>query len=471
MPNRPYTFLEYTAAICSKCFRKAEAKIIEQDGNVYLWKRCHTHGMEKVLISTDYEYYKLMREFIKPSEMPYEWNTPIQFGCPYDCGLCPDHEQHSCLTVVEITDACNLTCPICYAESGEQKQHYRSFEVVKGMLDRVVANERNPDVIQISGGEPTIHPQFFQILDYCKTLPIKHLMVNTNGLKIANDPTFAKKLASYMPSFEIYLQFDSLHGYVHEELRGRDLTDVRLRAIERLNEYNISTTLVVTLKKGLNDDHIGEILDFAVKQRCIRGVTFQPIQVAGRFEEYDPAKHRLTLSEVRQQIIKQSNLFTGEDVIPVPCHPESLAMGYGLKLGGEFIPLTSMLDKKILLEGDRNTIVFESDEALREKVFSLFSLNVSPSASANKLSDLLCCLPKFSLPENIGYENVFRVLIMKFLDAYDLDMRNVKKSCVHIAHPDGKRIIPFDTYNLFYREGKEKLLEEIRNERRTEMMR
>ncbi len=461
MPNRPYLYYDLTASICSKCLEKVEAKVIFENGCVYLVKHCFTHGREKVLISTDIEYYKRTREFIKPSEMPYRFNTPIQYGCPYDCGLCPDHEQHSCLTLVEVTERCNLQCPVCYAESSPHKEHFRSLAEIEFMLDSIVRNEKNPDIVQISGGEPTIHPQFFEILDLARKKPIKHLMVNTNGLRIAQDKAFVERLASYLPGFEIYLQFDSFEERALRELRGADLREVRRKAIENLNAWGISTTLVVTLKKGLNDHEVGKIIQYGLEQPCVRGVTFQPIQAAGRLEAYDPSVNRLTLSEVRQMIVDQSGVFGAADIIPVPCHPDCLAMGYALKLSGTVTPLTGMIDPNILLEGERNTIVFEQDEHLRSMIFKLFSLNHSPDSSALSLKDLLCCLPRVALPGEIGYGNVFRVIIMQFLDAYNFDVRSVKKSCVHIAHPDG-RIIPFDTYNLFYRDEQEERLKEIR---------
>ncbi|WHX47055.1 radical SAM protein [Paenibacillus woosongensis] len=461
--NRPYLFYELTNSICSKCLKKVEAKVIIENDCVYLSKYCFEHGREKVLISTDVEYYKRCREFIKPSEMPQHWNTPIRYGCPYDCGLCPDHEQHSCLSIVEIIDQCNLKCPICYADSSPDKKLWRSLEEVERMLDAVVRNEGEPDIVQISGGEPTIHPQFFEILDMAKRKPIKHLMVNTNGIRIAQDREFVKRLADYLPGFELYLQFDSFEREVLQELRGADLRQIREKAIAHLNEFNISTTLVVTLKKGLNDHEIGDIIQYGLKQRAVRGVTFQPIQAAGRTEDFDPAKDRLTLSEVRQSIIDQSGVFEAEDMIPVPCHPDSLAMGYALKLNDGVIPLTRMVDPQILLEGGRNTIVFEQDQGLREHIFELFSTNHSPESSAMSLKSLLCCLPFVQVPESISYDNVFRVIIMQFLDPYHFDVRSVKKSCVHIVHPDG-RIIPFDTYNIFYRGDLEERLKEIKAE-------
>lgn len=463
MPNRPYTYTDFTLSVCSKCLRKVEAKIIYENDCVYMLKRCNHHGMEKVLISTDIPYYQLCREFIKPSEMPHRWNTPIKYGCPYDCGLCPDHEQHSCLSIVEITDVCNLQCPICYADSSPKRTTWKDLETIKRMFDTIIKNEKEADVVQISGGEPTIHPQFFDILDEAKKRSIKHLMVNTNGIRIATDEAFVKRLARYKPGFEIYLQFDSFEEETLLELRGRDLREVRQKAINNLNKYNISTTLVTVLKKGLNDHEIGKIIKWGTEQKCVRGVTFQPIQHAGRTENYDPSTERLTLSEVRQEIIKQSEFYSEDDIIPVPCHPDSLAMGYALKMGGKITPLTSIIDKNVLLEGERNTIVFESDEELRNKVFKLFSLNHSPQSGFQGLKDLLCCLPKVILPNGMGYENVFRVLIMKFQDNYDLDVRSVKKSCVHFVTTDDK-MIPFDTYNLFYRDDKEAYLETLREE-------
>ena len=463
MSDRPYLYYELTNSICTTCYRKVEAKIVFQDNCVYMHKRCPHHGFEKVLISTDVEYYKRSRLTLKPGQLPVKFNTPIKYGCPYDCGLCPDHEQHSCLTLVEITDACNLACPICYAESGPHRQMHRSMEQVAFMLDCVVRNEKEPDIVQISGGEPTIHPQFFEILDAAKRRPIKHLMVNTNGIRIAQEPDFAKRLKDYLPGFELYLQFDSLEEAPLRDLRGADLRRVRLQALENLNKHNISTTLVMTVKKGSNDQELGKIIDFALKQPCVRGVTFQPIQAAGRLENFDAARDRLTLAEVRQNILSQSDLFQPEDIIPVPCHPDCLAMGYALKLGTKTVPLTSMIDPKILLQGEGNTIVYERDPRLRDHVFKLFSTSHSPESATASLKQLLCCLPLVQVPDSMTYDKVFRVLLIQFMDAQNFDVRSVKKSCIHIVHPDG-RIIPFDTFNLFYRDDKEQLLQKLKAE-------
>jgi uncharacterized radical SAM superfamily Fe-S cluster-containing enzyme len=387
--------------------------------------------------------------------MPARYNTPVKYGCPYDCGLCPDHEQHSCLSLLEICDACNLTCPICYAGSGTHRTEYRSLEQVERMLDAIVSNELQPDIVQVSGGEPTLHPQFFEILDAAKRRPIQHLMVNTNGIRIAQDEAFAERLATYMPRFELYLQWDSLKREPLMQLRGADLRSIREKALERLNKLGVSTTLVVTVARGVNDDELGGIVDFALQQPCVRGVTLQPIQQAGRTLGYDRAQHRLTLTEVRRRILEQTSNIRAEDLIPVPCHPDSLAMAYALKIDGKVLPLTGLIPPEVLIEGGRNTIIYEQDGAVRDHIFKLFSTNHSPQGQADSLRELLCCMPKVLAPQKLGYQNLFRVLIVQFIDAQAFDLRSIKKTCVHIAHPDGERLIPFDTYNLFYRDGLE----------------
>lgn len=416
-------------------------------------KWCPEHGQSKVLIASDAKYWRMSREvYIKNPEMPLKFNTDMHFGCPYDCGLCPDHMQHSCLTIVEVTEVCNLQCPVCFAESSPHSGSHRSLAIIEKMLDAVVANEGEPDVVQISGGEPTIHPQFFEILDAAKKRPIRHLMVNTNGIRIAKEPGFAERLATYAPGFEIYLQFDTFNEDASFALRGANLLQIKQQALDNLNRVGLSTTLVMTVADGVNNDEIGEVIEFAAKQSCVRGVTLQPIQFAGRTQGLKP-KQRLTLTDVRQAILDQTNIFEPEDIIPVPCNPDSLSMGYAIKTPLGTIPLTRFIGPEVLLAGSRNTIVFETDLNLKAEVFRLFSTNNSPESQANCLSSLMCCLPQVQAPANIGYDQVFRVLIMAFIDAVNFDTRVMKKSCVHIVQPDG-RIIPFESFNLLYRGDK-----------------
>ncbi len=462
MPTRNYTYYDFTLSLCPQCLKRIDAKIVFEDEKVYMLKRCPEHGRSKVLIADDIAYYKNIRNYNKPSETPYKFNTQTHYGCPYDCGLCPDHEQHSCLTVVEVTDRCNLSCPTCYAGSSPTYGRHRTLDEIKAMLDAVVDNEKEPDVVQISGGEPTIHPQFFEILDYAKSLPIKHLMLNTNGIMIAKDQAFAERLATYQPDFEIYLQFDSFKKEVLETMRGANLTKIREDALARLNALNLSTTLVVTLQKNLNDDEIGKIIDFALKQKCVRGVTLQPTQIAGRLDNFDAQTDRITLTEVRRKILEQTDVFQADDLIPVPCNPDALVMGYALKLGDEVVPLTRYINPTDLLDNSKNTIMYEQDEQLHGKMIELFSTGNSVDSASENLHSILCCLPRIDAP-SLSYDNLFRVIIMQFIDAYNFDVRAIKKSCVHIVNKDNK-IIPFETMNLFYRDDKLDYLKILQNQ-------
>jgi uncharacterized radical SAM superfamily Fe-S cluster-containing enzyme len=230
-----------------------------------------------------------------------------------------------------------------------------------------------------------------------------------------------------------------------------------------LKALNLSTTLVVTLQKGINDDEIGKIIEFALKQKCVRGVTFQPTQVAGRTKHFDPATDRITLTDVRQKILDQTNIFQPNDLIPVPCNPDALVMGYALKLAGQTFPLTRYIDPAQLLDNSRNTIIYEQDDALKAQMIDIFSTGISVDKVEENMKQLLCCLPQIEAP-GLGYDNLFRIIIMRFIDAYDFDVRAIKKSCVHIVHKDG-RIIPFETMNLFYRDDKEAYLKQLQSER------
>lgn len=487
--NRPYHFYDTTSSVCSSCLYPVEAKIIFKDNHVYMDKWCPTHGTERVLIMDDTEYYRKCREvYVKAPEMPEHFATTMQYGCPYDCGLCPDHMQHSCLSIVEITDRCNLDCPVCFADSGMSREsrlshllyQHKSLATVKALLDTVAKSEGEPDVIQLSGGEPTLHPQLFEILDYIKTLPIRHVMINTNGIRLAKEPEFVAKLAEYAyqkpatngqkQGLEIYLQFDSLQDERIHVLRGANLANIHLDALANLENHNLSATLVATIKKDLNDDELGDIINFASGYRCIRGVSFQPLSESGRVSDdrlLTHSKNRLTISEIRRKIAEQSTIFTLDDIVPVPCNPDTLAMGYALKVDNSVVPLTRYVTPDVIMQGGENTIMFEQNPMVqaqaKNQLIKVLPTNHSPASQANCLSDLLCCLPKIDAP-NLGYDNVFRVMVVQFMDVHNLDIRSLKKSCIHFASLDQQgngKMIPFESFNIFYRDDKKEKLAEI----------
>ena len=276
--SAPYLFFGQTTSLCETCLDLVPAKVIAEGSDVFYLKRCREHGVQKTLISDDLAYYKATKDWLKPGDRPLAPQTRTDHGCPWDCGLCPDHEQHSCLAIIEINEACNLSCPVCFADSSVKREGHLSLQEVERALDAVVASEGEPDLVQLSGGEPTIHPQFFEILAAAKRRPIRHLMINTNGLRIAREPGFAERLAGFMPGFEVYLQLDSLKRDALMNLRGADLSAIRIQALEALERNNISTTLVVTVKKGVNDDEIADLVRFGLQWSCVRGVTSAPFR-------------------------------------------------------------------------------------------------------------------------------------------------------------------------------------------------
>ncbi len=452
--SAPYLFYGQTTSLCEDCLALVPAKILIENEQVWYQKRCPQHGTQKTLVSTDAAYWKRCKDFLKPGDRPLSPQTRTERGCPFDCGLCPDHEQHSCVALVEVTEACNLKCPVCYANSSPARTSHRSMEQIEAMLDAVVASEGEPDVVQISGGEPTVHPQILDILRLARSKPIKHLMINTNGVRIAREPDFVAQLTDFMPGFEVYLQFDALDDSALQVIRGSNLTRIRRQALDNLEAAGISTTLVVTVKGGVNDQAVCDIVDFALGYQCVRGVNFQPVQDAGRNPGFDKQHHRVMLSDIRRGLIDGSGVFGEDDIIPLPCNPEYIAIGYCLRHGRELTPITSLIPQDEFVGTVPNSIAFEKSPELKRRLFDLLSLSGNPNNTPDRLESLLCCLPSFPVPDKLGYKHIFRVTIVQFLDRFNFCLGGVKRSCIHIVHPDG-RIIPFDTYNLFYRGERE----------------
>lgn len=449
---KPYLFYGQTTSTCEDCLALVPAKIIVENDNVFYLKRCATHGVQKTEIASDFAYYKSTKDYLKPGDKPLTVASTTHYGCPYDCGLCPDHEQHSCLALIEINEHCNLSCPVCFAESSPERPKHRPLAEITAMMDALVKAEGEPDLLQISGGEPTLHPDILTILAEAKNRPIRHLMLNTNGIRIAKEPEFVAALAQFMPGFEIYLQFDSLERDALMALRGADLRAIHDQALANLEAAGISTTLVCTVKKGINDADLGAVIRHGLRYKCVRGVTFQPVQATGRNENFNKERDRALLTDIRRVIGETSGIFAKEDIIPLPCNPDGIAIGYGLRQGDQVMPVTQLMPRDELVREVPNAIVFEQNPELKQRIFDLFSLSCAGENTGSTLHSLLCCLPQVEVPPSLGYENIFRVVIVQFLDKYNFCLSAVKRSCIHFVTPDG-RIIPFDTYNMFYRDG------------------
>lgn len=245
-------FLDVTESFCHTCGNKnrlVPAHIVSRGNEVWLRKFCPDCGEIWAKVSDDFAYYKTCNEYLKKPDLPETYLTPIKRGCPFDCGVCPQHQNHPCLALFNVLDECNMKCNICYHSSEPGKGNYRKMHEIKLMLLTLLRVESAPDLIQVTGGEPTIHPDIMEILRYLKASPVRHLMLNTNGIRISQDEAFVQELKSLGSGFEVYLQFDSLKAEALRRIRNGDMRSVRAQALQNLERAGISTTLVCVIEK------------------------------------------------------------------------------------------------------------------------------------------------------------------------------------------------------------------------------
>ncbi|PTN09600.1 radical SAM protein [Mangrovibacterium marinum] len=452
--NRDYTFHEATTSLCSACMQPVPAKILLKNGQVFLQKTCPEHGVQLELLEEDADYHLNKRRYDKPGTATIS-QTSLQKGCPYDCGLCPDHDQHTCIGLIEVTNQCNLQCPICFANSG--KEEYLSLEQIDRILDNYVSLENgDAEILQISGGEPTIHPQIIDIIQLALSKNIRFVMLNTNGVRIASDKAFVRQLSQFKERFEVYLQFDGFKETTHVHFRGKNLRALKQQALANLLEENVPITLVSTIEKGVNDDEIGAIVEYGMKQKGIRGISFQPVSYFGRINT-EASLSRSTLSGIVKQLENQLNdLFKPGDIIPLPCNVERVAISYLMKdKKGQFIPLPRTIKIDSYLPVIENTFAFDADRFLDDQVEHIRN-NLQLCDCFKLINNIYKYIPRNYRAKseqekrNFIDENTFRISITSFIDKYNFDLKSAQKECVHILTPDMKRI-PFSTYNMLYR--------------------
>jgi uncharacterized radical SAM superfamily Fe-S cluster-containing enzyme len=464
-----HTFLGMTQSLCPECLVLVPSKIIVRDnGRVYFRKRCPTHGVREDFVCSDVRQYDRM-EFSLPGKVPPQFGVEPARGCPFDCGLCTEHEQHTCVGLVEITSSCNLACPMCYAHSGPGGRHL-SLAECRAAIDRLVEVEGRPEVLQLSGGEPTIHPQFLEILEYASRQPIDVVMINTNGIRLAHDVEFVARLADVRQRLEIYLQFDGFSDEVYRQLRGEPLLDIKLRAIDALGEQGIRTTLVTTLQPDVNDDQIGRIVKFGLARPWITGVSFQPATYSGRFVLPEQLERRITFPDVVRAVAEQTGgLFAESDFMPLPCaHPNCHSLSYAYRTARGVVPLTRFIDAQNHLEILANGITFtrpRARELIEQYLGSQGCCGGRCSAAAEGNGEAPVSLREpiqatsiaqeffaRALAEDLSPGDMFRITITSFLDAYNFDVRRLMKCCIHHVLPSG-HVIPFCAYNVLYRDG------------------
>ncbi len=455
--ERDYIFYEVTRSVCPECLKAVDAKVLIKDNRVILRKWCPDHGYSEALVSTDAKYYLNACKYNRPGRILEEHITKREKGCPWDCGICPDHEQHTCVGIIDITDKCSLQCPTCFADSGGN--NFLTLEQINTMLDSFVKQEGDPTVLQISGGEPTEHPDIIEILKLATRKEFKLVMLNTNGLRFADDLHFVERLAVLKDALEIYLQFDSLDPKATVQLRGGDYVERKMQAIQNCMRFEIPMHLSCTVKKGVNDGEIGDLVRFGIEHDYIRGINFQPAFWSGRFDHPTDPMERTTLPDVIHAIEAQTGgMFRQSDFVPLPCsHPTCISMTYAWINKGKVKPIPRFVNVDRYLDYFTNEIFMDPMPAYKEALQSIFSLGTVMD-SAKTLMDFSCiCGNPFKKEffskegrRRLRDQKLFRILIIQFEDKYTFDLKRVKKCCIGHILPDG-RIVPFCSYNTLYR--------------------
>ena len=467
---RDYTVLGTTQSLCPDCLSLVPAKIISRNERVYFRKTCATHGLREDFVCSDVAWFD-RNAYSLPGKVPVSFGTEPHQGCPYDCGLCSEHEQHTCIGLLEITSNCNLECPMCFAVSGPGGKHL-TFDECKSAIDRLVEIEGQPEILQLSGGEPTVHPQFHEIHQYACDQPIDIVMINTNGVRLARDTAFLERVASLKHRTEIYLQFDGFTDNGYQVLRGESLLETKLHAVEKLGEAGLNTILVCTVQPGVNDSELGRIVDFGTQRPWVTGVSFQPATYSGRFVLPEHLEQRITFPDVIRGVVEQTDgVWQETDFSPLPCaHPNGHTLAYAVRGDNGILPLARFVDLENHLDLLSGRITFNRQRA-QELIAEYLSrqpcgaggctTDESPSQdthgfSADCLSenDLGVAQQFFvkAMTQQLNPSDMFRITTTSFMDAWNFDVRQLMKSCVHFLLPSG-HVIPFSAYNVLYREG------------------
>jgi len=474
--------IKETKSICPQCLKVLDATLFEKDNNVYIKKECPLHGKFQDVYWSDYGQYLRAEQFRCDGDGFRNPRTTTRLGCPFDCGICPQHKSHTALAIIDITNRCNLRCPVCFANAATAGYVYEpSKEEVREMLENLRRNDPVPaTALQFSGGEPTVRGDLFELIRMAKELGFRHVEVNTNGLRLAQSVDYCRGLMEAGMS-TVYLQFDGVTSDVYEFTRGCDLLDVKMKAIENCRRAGIdSVVLVVTLVKGVNDHQVGDIIRFAVQNfDVVRCVNVQPVSLCGRIPEGEREKMRITIPDFMKLCeeqtdgkIKVSDFYPVPTVVPIAravgalkkrryveftAHPHCGMATYVFVEGGEMVPITRYGDVEKFMRAMGK--VYEEAVKGREKRAKLRLVGALRHVRWGFLRRYVWPILKTGTYEALGrlHMRMLMVSAMHFMDPYNFDLERVQRCCIHYAVPDG-RIIPFCTMNSIHRSKVEERL-------------
>jgi 7,8-dihydro-6-hydroxymethylpterin dimethyltransferase len=404
-----WQILDTTQSLCPTCLQVIDAWVVIQDEAVYLKKKCPDHGLFTTYIWPDADHYRWMNTFQRPFSRP-RTVLPETLGCPRDCGPCISHLRHATLVEIEVTQRCNLRCPVCFMDAGAPSDD-PSLVTLNTMLKSITRLTGTQVSLQITGGEPTIRKDMPEIVRMGRQAGFAAIEINTNGVVIGHDPEYLYELARAGIS-GIYLQFDGLSDSVYEQIRGENLLQDKLKAIENCRAAGVQVVLAMTVIGGINEDQVGKVLDFALEnQDIIAGVAYQPAFTSGRFEA--PLEKRITMGDVIFMLAEQSHgLIQPYELWPLGCsHPLCSSATYIVEQAGSKIPLT-----RLITPGE-------------------YAQSFDPhSPQGSVFPDIAARL----LPEcNPGLS----VVVMNYMDAMSMDLKRLKECSMYVARDE--RLVPF----------------------------
>ena len=472
--------LKGTLSLCPDCKAVIPAEIFEDQGRVMMSKECPEHGDFEDLYWSDFHQWERAKRYSCLGDGLENPRTTISQGCPFDCGICPSHRSQTILAIIDVTNRCNLKCPICFANAATAGYEYEpSLVQIKRIIDNLATNKPvSVKALQLSGGEPTLRDDLPEIVQYAHLVGIHHVEVNTNGVRIARDISYLKKLRDANVS-SIYLQFDGVTPEPYKVTRGVDLLPTKMKAIENLRTLeHDSTILVVTLLKGVNDDQLGEIINFAADNHdLIRCVNVQPVSLTGRIDREKLAQYRITIPDFMRLVEEQtSGEIKQSDFYPVPTVvPFARAVGAlkGLRYpeftmhehcgmatfvyveDDRMTPITRYVNVDAFMKAMNQVAVLASaGHRFQAKVKMIQTLG---HLKLKVLKPIISGVVKEGSYQALGQLTRRLVMIgaMHFMDPYNFDLERVRSCGIHYGVPDG-RIIPFCTMNSIHREQVEK---------------
>ena len=446
--------MDSTESLCPTCLTRIPAYREIQQEEVYLVKTCPEHGEFRTIVWRGAPSFDPWRRPKIPT-CPSAHFRQVERGCPFDCGLCPEHRQKSCTILLEVTTRCDLACPVCYADAGRATGSDPSLDDLKRMF-QTAWQAGGGGNIQLSGGEPTIRDDLPDIVGLGREAGFSFIQVNTNGLRLGRDDAYVRALKEAGLD-SVFLQFDGTDDAIFRRLRGRDLLADKLAAVAACGRHGIGVVLVPTLVPGVNDRYVGNILQLAVNlSPTIRGVHFQPMAYFGRYPEPPDDAMRLTLPELMRAIETQSGGMFRADHFPaaglrkrfvfVSCE---LSDRTGRAKSGISAPKRTHVARPY-----RNRRRWGADRAIgrtaRQWSFPQTLKDVPRASPARTEPAGLTDLDDFL---SRAKTHAFSVSAMAFQDAWNLDLERLRDCCIHVMATDG-RLVPFCAWNLTGRDGR-----------------